>query len=82
VQIQVHTNHGSWWSGEATMGKTILHMFILEKIFKNLLFQNQHASFNKTWYKSPFKVKGIQNCTNQGAGPSQRGDNHKNAKIG
>jgi hypothetical protein len=27
-------------------------------------------------------VKEIQNCTNQGPGPFQRGDNHKNAKIG
>jgi hypothetical protein len=26
-------------------------------------------------------VKGIQNCSNQGPGPLQRGDNHKNAKI-
>jgi hypothetical protein len=28
------------------------------------------------------RVKGIQNCTNQGPGPFQRGDNHKNAKMG
>jgi hypothetical protein len=27
-------------------------------------------------------VKGIQNCTNQGPGPFQRGDNYKNAKMG
>jgi hypothetical protein len=27
-------------------------------------------------------VKGIQNCTNQGPGPFQRGDNHKNVKMG
>jgi hypothetical protein len=27
-------------------------------------------------------VKGIQICTNKGPGPLQRGDNHKNAKIG
>ena len=27
-------------------------------------------------------MKGIQVCSNEGAGPFQRGDNHKNAKIG
>jgi hypothetical protein len=27
-------------------------------------------------------VKEIQNCTNQGPGLLQRGDNHKNEKIG
>jgi hypothetical protein len=27
-------------------------------------------------------MKGIQNCTNQGPGPLQRGNNHKSAQIG
>jgi hypothetical protein len=27
-------------------------------------------------------VKGILNCSNKGPGPIQRGDNHKNAKMG
>ena len=27
-------------------------------------------------------VKGIQVCSNEGPGPIQRGDNHKNVKIG
>jgi hypothetical protein len=27
-------------------------------------------------------VKGIVNCLNKGPGPLQRGDNHKNAKMG
>ena len=27
-------------------------------------------------------VKGLQICSNEGPGPHQRGDNHKNAKIG
>jgi hypothetical protein len=27
-------------------------------------------------------VKGILNCSNEGPGPLQRGDNYKNAKIG
>jgi hypothetical protein len=28
------------------------------------------------------KSKGIQVCSNKGPGPFQRGDNHKNVKIG
>jgi hypothetical protein len=31
---------------------------------------------NHTW------VKEILNCTNKGLGPLQRGDNHRNAKMG
>jgi hypothetical protein len=27
-------------------------------------------------------VKGILKCSNKGPGPLQRGDNHKNAKMG
>jgi hypothetical protein len=27
-------------------------------------------------------VKGIQVCSNKGSGPLQRGDNHKNVKMG
>jgi hypothetical protein len=27
-------------------------------------------------------VKGIQICSNKGPGPLQRGDNHKNVKMG
>jgi hypothetical protein len=46
------------------------------KFFKNLLLQNQQAKFNQTW------VKGIQVCSNKGPGPLQRGDNHKNVKMG
>jgi hypothetical protein len=44
---------------------------------KNLLLQNQQANFNETWYKSS-----LGKGTNQGPGPFQRGDNHKNAKMG
>jgi hypothetical protein len=44
-----------------------------EIIFKNLL-QNQQANYN--W------VKEILNGSNKGPGPFQRGDNHKNAKMG
>jgi hypothetical protein len=28
------------------------------------------------------KVTGILNCSNKGPGPLQRGDNHRNAKMG
>jgi hypothetical protein len=34
VRIQFCTNHGPRGSDEATLGKTILHVSILEKIFK------------------------------------------------
>jgi hypothetical protein len=33
-------NHSPWGSGRAPIGKTILHIFILEKIFEDLLIQN------------------------------------------
>jgi hypothetical protein len=33
-------------------------------------------SINHPW------VKGILNCLNKGPGPLQRGDNHKNTKMG
>jgi hypothetical protein len=52
-----------------------LHVLVLGK---NL--QNQQANFNQNWYRS--SGEGIQNVTYQGPGPSQRGDNYKNAKIG
>jgi hypothetical protein len=32
--------------------------------------------------KNPHCIKGIQVCSNTGPGHLQRGDNHKNAKIG
>jgi hypothetical protein len=50
-------------------------------MFKNHLLQNQQTKFNQTWYKLSL-VKGIQVCSNKGPGPLQRGDNHKNVKIG
>jgi hypothetical protein len=49
-------------------------MFILKK---NLLLQNQQSNFNQTWYKSS-----LGKGNNKGPGPLQRGDNHKNAKMG
>jgi hypothetical protein len=38
--------------------------------------QNQSNSTNYPW------VKGIQVSSNKGPGPLQRGDNHKNVKMG
>jgi hypothetical protein len=51
------------------------------KIFKNLLLQNQQAKFNQTWYKLSLG-KGNSSFSNKGPGPLQRGDNHKNVKMG
>jgi hypothetical protein len=39
------------------------------------------AKFNRTLYKLSLG-KGIQVCSKKGPGPFQRGDNHKNAKMG
>jgi hypothetical protein len=35
-------------------------MIVFGKIFKILLFQNQHANFNQTWYKSSLEFKFVQ----------------------
>jgi hypothetical protein len=48
---------------------------------KKILLQNQQANFKQTCYKL-YSAKGIQNFSNKGPGPLQRGDNHKNACIG
>jgi hypothetical protein len=53
-------------------------MFILKK---NLLLQNQQANFNQTWHKSSLG-KGTLNCSKKWPGSLQRGDNHRNAKMG
>jgi hypothetical protein len=53
-------------------------VFILKKIFFSRTSRpiSIKLGINHPW------VKGIQNCTNQRLGPFQRGDNHKNAKMG
>jgi hypothetical protein len=51
------------------------------KIFKYLFLQNQQAKFNQTWYNLSFG-HGKSSLFNKGPGPLQRGDNHKNVKIG
>jgi hypothetical protein len=48
---------------------------------KNLLLQNQQAKINQTWYKLSFG-EGNQFYSNKGPCPLQRGDNHKNVKMG
>jgi hypothetical protein len=63
------------------MGKIILHMFILENSFLKIVSRTSKAISIKLDINHP-QVKGIQNCTNQGAGSSQTGDNHKNTKMG
>jgi hypothetical protein len=58
--------------------KLFLHVFILEKIFQNLL-QNKQANFSQTDINY-LCIKGIQIFSNIGPGPLQRGDSHKDAK--
>jgi hypothetical protein len=53
------------------------------KIFENLLLQNQQTKFNQTWYRlSLDKGKLSFFFSNKGPDPLQRGDNHKNVKMG
>jgi hypothetical protein len=53
-------------------------MFILKKIFFSRTSRpiTIKLGINHPW------VKGILKCSNKGPGPLQRGDNHKNAKMG
>jgi hypothetical protein len=74
-----YTNRGTWGLDGATMGKTILQMFIhvLEKIFS----RTSRPVSIKLDPNYPC-MKGIQPCSNKGPDPYQRINNHKNAKIG
>jgi hypothetical protein len=53
-------------------------MFILKKKFfsRTSMPITIKLGINYPW------VQGILNCSNKGPGPLQRGNNHKNAKIG
>jgi hypothetical protein len=53
-------------------------MFILKEIFFSRTSRpiSIKLGINHPW------VQGILNCSNKGPGPLQRGDNHKNAKMG
>jgi hypothetical protein len=53
-------------------------VFILKKIF----FSGSSRPISIKLGTNYPSVKGIQNYTNQGPGSLQRGDNHKNAKMG
>jgi hypothetical protein len=53
-------------------------VFILKKIF----FSRTSKPISIKLGTNHPLVKGIQNCTNQGPGPFQRGDNHNYAKMG
>jgi hypothetical protein len=66
--------------GGATIEKTIFfYVFTLKKIFSR---SSRPLSIRLGTNYPLSKVKGIQHCTNQVPGPFQRGDNHKNAKMG
>jgi hypothetical protein len=72
MQIQVCTNHGPQGSGGATIGKSFLHVFILEKISRtsrpiSIKLDTNHPC-----------IKEIQICINRRSGSLQRGDNCKN----
>jgi hypothetical protein len=53
-------------------------MFILKKIF----FSRTRRPISIKLGTNHRSVAWILNCSNKGPGPLQRGDNHKNAKIG
>jgi hypothetical protein len=64
-------------SGGATIGKTIFTYVYIEKIFSRSSRPiSMKLDTNYAW------VKGILNCSNKGPGPVQKGNNHKNAKMG
>jgi hypothetical protein len=51
------------------------------KMFKIFFFRTSWPNSIKLGTNYPW-VKGIQVCSNKGPGPLQRGDNHKNVKMG
>jgi hypothetical protein len=71
----------SWSPGveRATIAKTIFtYVYIEKKIF---FCRTRRPILIKLGTKHPY-VTGILNCSNKGPDPLQRGDNHKNAKMG
>jgi hypothetical protein len=70
----------SWFPGvrRGHNRETHIYMFILKKIFfrTSRLISIKLSNINRPW------VKGILNCSSEGPGPFQRGDNYKNAKMG
>jgi hypothetical protein len=53
-----------------------IHWNFLKIFFRTSRPNSIKLSTNYPW------VKGIQVCSNKGPGPLQRGDNHKNVKMG
>jgi hypothetical protein len=77
VQINVSSNHGPQGSDGVTIGKSIFSHVYIEKTFSRISRSiSIKLGTNHPW------VKGLQNCSDKGPGPLQRGGNHKNAKIG
>jgi hypothetical protein len=61
------------------LGNPYLHVFILKN--KILFFITSRSISIKLGKNHPW-VKGILNCSNKGPGPLQKGNNHKNTKMG
>jgi hypothetical protein len=78
MQIQNCSHHGPQGTGGAIIGKTIFTYFYIEKkiLSRTSWPISSKLGINHSW------VKGILYCSNEGPGPLQRGDNHKNAKMG
>jgi hypothetical protein len=70
-------NYGTQGSDGATIGKTIFTCVYIG----NSLLQKQQPISIKLNANYPC-MKGIQVWSSKGPGPHQRGDNHKNVKIG
>ena len=78
MKIQNCSHHDPWGLGGATIGKTIHTYVYIEKIFFS---RTSRPISIKLGIDHPW-VKEILNCSNKGPGLLQRGDNHKNAKMG
>jgi hypothetical protein len=51
-------------------------------MLKNIFFSRTSRSISIKLDTNHSWIKGILNCSNKGPGPLQRGDNHKNTKMG
>jgi hypothetical protein len=78
-KFQNCSHHRPPGAGDATIEKTIFTRIYIEK---KILFSRTSWSISiKLGTNHPW-VKAILNCTNQGPGSLQRGDDYKNAKMG
>jgi hypothetical protein len=62
-------------------GEIIAKKWKYTEFKKKKIFSRTSMPFSIKLGKNHSLVRGIQNCTNQGPGPLQRGDNHKNRVI-